>query len=129
MDSTGVTDRGYRADGTAAAGSVIVSWQAFTTASGQAVPSGSTSATITAGALSLQLVPNAGSTPMGTYYTAVYRLDGGGVGREVWGVPVSQFPVVVSAIRSRVLPTSVAMVTLSRSSRHTAVSDAETERQ
>src|SRR5215469_13001515 len=30
-----VTDTVYRADGTPAAGSVIVSWQAFTTASGQ----------------------------------------------------------------------------------------------
>src|SRR5258708_21979314 len=109
MDSTGVTDRGYRADGTAAAGSVIVSWQAFTTASGQAVPSGSTSTTITAGALSLQLVPNAGSTPMGTYYTAVYHLDDGRVSREFWGGPVSPFPVLVSALRSTGLPTSVAM--------------------
>src|SRR6266403_2488645 len=63
--TTPVTDTVYRADGTPAAGTVIVNWQAFTTASGQAVPSGSTSATITGGALSLQLVPNAGSTPMG----------------------------------------------------------------
>src|SRR6202000_904520 len=54
--TTQVTDTVYRADGTPAAGSVIVSWQAFTTASGQAVPSGTTSATITGGALSLQLV-------------------------------------------------------------------------
>ena len=38
--TTQVTDTVYRADGTPAAGTVIVSWQAFTTASGQAVPSG-----------------------------------------------------------------------------------------
>ena len=100
--TTQVTDTVYRADGTAAAGSVIVSWGAFTTASGQAVPSGSTSATITGGALSLQLIPNAGSMPMGTYYTAVYHLDDGSVSREFWVVPVSQFPVLVSAIRSTV---------------------------
>ncbi len=58
--TTQVTDTIYLADGTPATGTVIVSWEAFTTASGQAVPSGTTSATITGGALSLQLAPNAG---------------------------------------------------------------------
>ncbi len=124
--TTQVTDTVYRADGTAAAGTVIVNWQAFTTASGQAVPSGSTAATITGGALSLQLVPNAGSTPMGTYYTAVYHLDDGSVSREFWVVPVSQFPVLVSAIRSTVLPTSVAMQTVSKSYVDTAIAAAVT---
>jgi hypothetical protein len=87
-----------------------VSWQAFTTAIGQSVPAGTTSATIgTGGLLSLQLAPNAGATPMGTYYTAVYHLDDGTVSREFWVVPVSQTPVLVSAIKSTVMPTSVAM--------------------
>jgi trimeric autotransporter adhesin len=122
--TTQVTDTVYRADGTPATGTVIVSWQAFTTASGQAVPSGTTSATITSGALSLQLVPNAGSTPMGTYYTAVYHLDDGSVSREFWVVPVSQFPVLVSAIRSTVLPTSVAMQTVSKNYVDTAIAAA-----
>jgi hypothetical protein len=124
--TTQVTDTIYRADGTPANGTVIVNWQAFTTASGQAVPSGSTSATITGGALSLQLVPNAGSTPMGTYYTAVYHLDDGSVSREFWVVPVSQFPVLVSAIRTTVLPTSVAMQTVSKSYVDTAIAAAVT---
>jgi lysophospholipase L1-like esterase len=124
--TTQVTDTVYRADGTPAAGTVIVSWQAFTTAGGQAVPSGTTSATIASGALSLQLVPNAGSTPMGTYYTAVYHLEDGSVSREFWVVPVSQFPVLVSAIRSTVLPTSVAMQTVSKSYVDTAIAAAVT---
>src|ERR1700755_803108 len=124
--TTQITDTVYRADGTPAAGSVIVSWQAFTAASGQAVPSGTTSATITGGALSLQLVPNAGSMPMGTYYTAVYHLDDGSVSREFWVVPVSQFPVLVSAIRSTVLPTSVAMQTVSKTYVDTAIAAAVT---
>ena len=38
--TTQVTDTIYRADGTPANGTVIVSWQAFTTASGQAVRAG-----------------------------------------------------------------------------------------
>ena len=54
--TTQVTDTVFRGDGTLANGSVIVSWQAFTAASGQSVPSGSTSATITNGVLSLALV-------------------------------------------------------------------------
>jgi lysophospholipase L1-like esterase len=124
--TTQVADTVYRGDGTPATGTVIVSWQAFTTASGQAVPSGTTSAPITNGALSLQLVPNAGSTPMGTYYTAVYHLDDGSVSREFWVVPVSQFPVLVSAIRSTVLPTSVAMQTVSKSYVDTAIAAAVT---
>jgi trimeric autotransporter adhesin len=123
--TTQVTDTVYLADGTTATGSVIVSWQAFTTAIGQVVPAGTTSATIGAGgALSLQLAPDAGATPMGTYYTAVYHLDDGTVSREFWVVPVSQTPVQVSAIKSTVLPTSVAMQTVSKSYVDTAIATA-----
>jgi lysophospholipase L1-like esterase len=122
--TTLVTDTVYRGDGTLANGSVLVSWQAFSTVLGQAVPSGTTSATITNGALSLQLVPNAGSTPMGTYYTAVYHLDDGSVSREFWVVPASATAVQVSAIKSTVLPTSVAMQTVSKSYVDTAIAAA-----
>ena len=100
--------------------------EAFTTASGQSVPSGNTSATIAGGALSIALAPNAGATPMGSYYTAVYHLDDGSVSREYWVVPVSQFPVPVSAIKSQVLPTSVAMQTVSKSYVDTAIAAAVT---
>ena len=123
--TTQVTDTVYLADGTTATGTVIVSWQAFTTAIGQSVPAGTTSATIGAGGvLSLQLAPNAGATPMGTYYTAVYHLDDGSVSREFWVVPVSQYPVLVSAIKSTVMPTSVAMQTVSKSYVDTAIATA-----
>ena len=71
--TTRITDTVYRADGTPAGGTVIVSWPSFTIASGETVASGSTSATLGAGGtMSLQLAPNAGSNPMGSYYTAVY---------------------------------------------------------
>ena len=117
----------YHADGTPATGTVIVSWSAFTTASGQSVPSGNTSATIGAGgALSIALAPNAGATPMGTYYTAVYHLDDGSVSREYWVVPVSSGAVPLSAIKSTVLPTSVAMQTVSKSYVDTAIAAAVT---
>jgi lysophospholipase L1-like esterase len=123
--TTTVADTVYLADGTTATGTVIVSWQAFTTAIGQSVPSGTTSATIGAGGvLSLQLAPNAGASPMGTYYTAVYHLSDGSVSREFWVVPVSQYPVLVSAIKSTVMPTSVAMQTVSKSYVDTAIATA-----
>jgi hypothetical protein len=114
--TTPVTDTIYHADGTTATGTVIVSWPAFTTSSGQSIPTGSTSATIaTGGALSMALVANAGSTPMGSYYTAVYHLDDGSVSRQYWVVPVSLIAVRIGAIESIVLPTSVAMQTVSKS--------------
>jgi len=123
--TTQVTDTIYRADGTPAGGTVLVSWPAFTTPSGQAVASGSTSATLAAGGvLTVQLAPNAGASPIGTYYTAVYHLDDGRVSREYWVVPVSQSPVHISTVRSTVLPTSVAMQTVSKSYVDTAIAAA-----
>jgi trimeric autotransporter adhesin len=123
--TTQVTDTIYRADGTAAGGTVIVSWPSFTTSSGQSVSSGSTSATLGAGgSLSLQLVPNAGSNPMGSYYTAVFHLDDGSVNREYWVIPVSAAPVSLSAVQSSVLPTSVAMQTVSKAYVDTAIAAA-----
>ena len=98
--TTTVTDTIYRADGTAATGTVLVSWPAFSSAMGQTIPSGSTSATITAGGLlSVQLAPNAGATPIGSYYTVVYHLDDGTVSREFWVVPSSSTPVHLSAVK------------------------------
>ncbi len=125
--TTRVTDTIYEADGTTATGTVLLSWPSFTTAGGSSVPAGSTSVTIGAGGLlSVQLVPNAGSTPMGSYYTAVYHLDDGSVTREYWVVPSQTAAVTVSAIKSTVLPTSVAMQTVSKSYVDTAIAAAVT---
>ena len=123
--TTQVTDTIYRADGTPATGTVIVSWPAFTNSAGQAVPAGSTSVVIPAGGLlSVNLAPNAGATPMGTYYTAVFHLDDGTVSREYWVVPASATAVHVSAIESTVMPTSVAMQTVSKTYVDTAIAAA-----
>ncbi len=97
VSTTQVADTVYRADGTVATGSVVISWGAFTTAAGQEIAGGSTSATIAAdGSFSVPLAPNAGATPVGTYYTAVYHLNDGSVTREYWVVPVSSAAVTVS---------------------------------
>ena len=116
--TTTVQDTVYSANGTPASGTVLVSWNAFTTAGGQSVPSGTASATIGAGGLlTIALAPNAGSTPMGSYYTAVYHLSDGTTSREYWVVPVTVpggGPTTLAAIKSQVLPISVAMQTVSK---------------
>jgi lysophospholipase L1-like esterase len=123
--TTSVTDTIYRADGTTAKGTVVVTWPAFTTATGRSIAAGSTSAAIGSnGVLTLSLTPNAGATPIGTYYTAVYHLDDGSVNREYWVIPASASPVQISTIRSTVLPTSVAMQTVSKSYVDTAIAAA-----
>jgi hypothetical protein len=124
--TTTIQDTVYRADGTAAGGTVLISWPAFVTATGRNVPAGSTSVVIgTGGALSVALVANAGSTPMGTYYTVVYHLNDGTETRQYWVVPVSASPVQVAAISSTVLPASVAMQTVSKSYVDTAIAVAQ----
>ncbi len=112
---TPIRDTVYHADGTVASGTVLVSWGSFTTASGQSVPQGSTAVTLgSGGSLSVSLAPNAGATPIGTYYTAVYHLDDGSTSREYWTVPVSSTPLTLSSVRASVLPTSVAMQTVTK---------------
>ncbi len=122
VPTTQLTDTIYRADGTPAGGTVLVSWPAFTTSNGLEVPEGRTSVTLdTGGKLSLALAPNAGSSPMGSYYTAVYHLDDGTISREYWVVPASQYAVSISSIKSTVLPASVAMQTVTKSYVDTAI--------
>ncbi len=71
---TTITDTVYRADGTPAAGTLLITWPSFTTASSGAIAAGSSSITIGAGgAVSFPLSPNAGSSPA-SYYTVVYNL-------------------------------------------------------
>jgi len=112
---TTIQDTVYRADGTPAGGTIVLSWPAFTTAAGQAVAAGNTSVTLGPnGALSLALTANVGATPDGSYYTAVLHLDDGTTSQQYWVVPVSATPVTLQAIESQVLPTSVAMQTASR---------------
>ena len=118
VTTTTVQDTVYSANGTPASGTVLVSWSAFTTAGGQEVPAGSTSVTIGAGGvLTVALAPNAGSTPMGSYYTAVFHLSDGTTSREYWVVPAAVpggAPATLATIKNEVLPASVAMQTVSK---------------
>src|SRR5437588_13125813 len=83
-NTTTITDIVYRGDGTPAAGTLLITWPAFTAADGSAVAAGSMSLTIgNAGALTAALVPNAGANPAGTYYRVVYKLNDAVVNKQI----------------------------------------------
>lgn len=74
--TTTIQDVVYRADGTPASGTLVISWPEFTSANNLAVAAGTMAVDIgPQGAISLALVPNAGGTPDGTYYKVVFKLD------------------------------------------------------
>ncbi len=116
--TTAVQDTVYSANGTPAQGTVLVSWGAFTTADGHSIAAGTTSAAIGAnGALTISLAPNAGASPMGSYYTAVLHLSDGTTSQQYWVIPVlaaGGAPVKLAAIQNQVLPTSVALQTVNK---------------
>ena len=124
--TTTVQDTVTDASGAGAAGTVVVHWEAFTTAVGNSVAAGSLSSTLGAGgALSVALQPNAGATPMGSYYTAVFHLSDGTTSREFWVVPqTATGTVTLASIRNQVLPTTVAMQTVSKQYVDTTVAKA-----
>src|SRR5579862_1121014 len=98
--TTTVADTVYMADGTPAAGTLIITWPSFVTAGGTAIAGGSTNVTLGAGGtLSVALVPNAGATPAGVYYTVIYQLGAGQVKSESWVVPTNS-PVNLAAVRT-----------------------------
>jgi hypothetical protein len=98
--TTTIQDIVYRADGTPAGGTLLISWPVFSTAAGQAVAAGTKSVTLgTGGTLSTALVPNIGATPAGTFYTVVYQLNDGTVKTEFWVVPTSS-PTTIAAMRT-----------------------------
>jgi trimeric autotransporter adhesin len=95
-----IQDVVYRADGTLAAGTLLISWPTFSTPTGQSVAAGRKSVTLTTGGvLSVALVPNTGSTPAGTFYTVVYQIDDGTVKTEFWIVTPAS-PTTIAAVRT-----------------------------
>ncbi|HKR27202.1 MAG TPA: hypothetical protein VJS11_07090 [Acidobacteriaceae bacterium] len=108
MSTTTVQGTVYRADGTPASGTLLISWPAFTTAQNQAVAAGTLNATIEAnGFVSVNLTPNSGALPAGSYYTATYHLNDGTVNQEYWVVPASG-TATVGAVRTKLQPAMVA---------------------
>ena len=98
--TTTVADTVYMADGSAAQGSLIITWPAFVTASGTAVAGGMITTTLGAnGALNVGLVPNAGASPAGVYYSVTYQLGPGQVKSEAWVVPTNS-PSNLATVRT-----------------------------
>jgi len=97
---TTISDTVYRADGTPAAGTLLISWPAFTTATGTPVAGGSKSVSIGgSGSVSLALVPNTGAIPAGTLYLVVYKLSDGTTSTEFWLVGTAS-PATIASVRT-----------------------------
>lgn len=100
ITTTTISDTVYRADGTTASGTVLISWPAFVSAAGEAVAAGNLAVTIgPLGAFTAQLVANLGASPAGTYYVAVFQLDDGTVRTEYWAVPTTS-PTTIAAVQA-----------------------------
>ncbi len=122
MNTTTVQGTVYRADGTPASGTLLLSWSAFTTPQNQAVAAGNLSAPISAdGFVSLNLTPNASALPAGSYYTAVYHLSDGTVNQEYWVVP-STATATIAAVRAQLEPSTVAVQGVSQAYVESAIS-------
>jgi hypothetical protein len=112
----------YLANGQPGAGTLVVSWPAFTTAAGQAVAAGRTSVTIAPdGFMSVKLTPNLGATPAGLFYTAVYHLSDGSVNTEYWVVP-SAAQAALGSVRAQVMPAAQAVQAVTKAYVDQAVS-------
>jgi uncharacterized membrane protein YgcG len=95
---TQIQDTVRNPDGTLFSGTVVITFNGFTTP-GTTAPQ-STSAQIYTGALSVLLVPTTTASP-GAYYQAIYNSSNGMVTwTETWSVPSSSAPVTLSQVRT-----------------------------
>jgi len=122
IQTTNVQGIVYRADGSVAQGTMLVSWPSFTAADGSAVAAGNTTATIAPdGSVNMTLAPNAGANPQGTYYTVVYHMTDGTVQKEYWVVPQAA-TATISQMRARVVPAAVAQQSVTQQYVDTSIS-------
>src|SRR5580704_2685969 len=97
---TSVVDTVYRADGSEAQGTLVITWPAFVQANGAAVAAGALNVTLGSGsALSVELATNAGANPANVYYTVVYQLQPSEVRTEYWVVLASS-PATLAQVRT-----------------------------
>lgn len=104
----------YLANGTPGAGTLQLSWPAFTTADNHAVAAGRSTIKVGAdGTMSVDLAPNLGSSPAGLYYTAVYHMSDGTTSTEYWVIPPGD-PISIAEVRAQVMPAAQAMKAVSK---------------
>jgi hypothetical protein len=114
VPTTTVQGTVYLAGGVPGAGTVLVSWPAFTTAANQQVAAGKTVVTVGAdGFLSVNLAANLGSNPAGEYYTAVFHLSDGTVDTQYWVVPVGATATLAS-VQAKLMPAAQAVQSVSK---------------
>ena len=114
VTTTTVQGTVFLANGQPGAGTLHISWPAFTTAANQAVAAGSLNIAIGVdGFVSVNLAPNLGATPAGLYYTAVYNMSDGSANTEYWVVPAAA-SATIGQVRSQVLPAAQAVQAVSK---------------
>jgi uncharacterized protein YfdQ (DUF2303 family) len=114
VSTTTVQGTVYLANGQPGAGTLVLSWPSFTTASGQLVAADSTTVTIAPdGFVSVNLAPNLGATPAGQYYTAVYYLSDGTTSTQYWVVPTGA-QATLGQVQSQLMPAAQAVQTVSK---------------
>lgn len=102
---TEINDTLYRADGSVANGSLIISWPAFITADRESVAAGSKVIAVGVnGMVTTNLVPTAGATPAGSVYKVVGKMKDGTTFTEYWSVPATPAASIASM---RVTPSTV----------------------
>ena len=114
VSTTTVQGTVYLANGQPGAGTLVVSWPAFTTAAGNAVVADSTTVTIGVdGFVSVNLAPNQGATPAGEFYTAVFYMSDGTVNTEYWSIPAAA-QASLAQVQTQVMPAAQAVQAVSK---------------
>lgn len=114
VSTTTVQGTVYLANGQPGAGTLMISWPAFTTAAGQAIAADSLTMTIPPdGFLSVNLAPNVGATPAGEYYTAVYYMSDGTTSTQYWVVPAAA-QASLAQVQAQVMPAAQAVQAVSK---------------
>ncbi|MGP8173615.1 MAG: hypothetical protein ACLP7O_03600, partial [Terracidiphilus sp.] len=109
VSTTTVQGTVYLANGAPGAGTLNVSWPAFTTANGQSVAAGKLMLTIAPdGFVSVNLAPNVGAIPAGLYYTAVYHMSDGTTSTEYWVVPAAA-QASLGQVQAQLMPAAQAV--------------------
>jgi hypothetical protein len=125
VSTTTVQGTVYLANGNPGAGTLNVSWPAFTTAAGQSVAADYLMVTIAAdGFVSVNLAPNAGATPAGLYYTAVYQMSDGSTSTQYWVVPAAS-SATLAQVQAQLMPAAQAVQTVSKAYVDEAIAELE----
>ena len=99
--TTRISDIVYQGDGSPASGVLLISWPAFTTSDSKPVAAGTKSVTLdSGGSLAVDLVPNTGATPSGSYYQVVFQRS---------EIRRSVFDKIVSAVIATIVSVLIAL--------------------